>query len=375
MSRDSTLDPLVISLNTLLSNLDLPFALESPLDLTPSLLLAILESILESRLLISQAIRESREPAAKVQAMKIFLGVMESDVIQLDVGLSDVDPRRLAVGEPEEVVFVGELLCWLGKKMGLCHDADGLESEMPPEKAEFVQGSAMRSGGSTSSGSGAGRILSPSTHSTLTNSMNSALSVDGADEESNTTITSVASDASQPRRSTSSTASSLGRGQSPRLPLCIHEIEDPSFLLSAEADIFESESEPEPDEDISNLFAPDAASFLACNDPDDPFSSPHRAGHSVRYNGYIEEVDNELEVEEFEASRRQRRRSGDDSQLMSNIGMAASRVCPFSRLSCDAMLTLDCFPLGLRSGSRSQHRPVSRSLHGILHPRSIPLPC
>src|ERR1700722_11135666 len=116
-TNDLSLNPteiaLVSSLNTLLLRLQLTITLETPYDLIPSLLLAILESILESRLPIPAEVRESFSPANKVQAMKVFLGVMEHDVLQMDVGLSEVDPRKLAMGGWDEVVFVGELLCWL----------------------------------------------------------------------------------------------------------------------------------------------------------------------------------------------------------------------------------------------------------------------
>ena len=74
--------PLVVSLNKLLVGLSLPFTLETPLDLTPSLLLAILESLLESRLPIPPRVRDSRDQASRVQALKIFLGVLENDVIK-----------------------------------------------------------------------------------------------------------------------------------------------------------------------------------------------------------------------------------------------------------------------------------------------------
>ena len=104
---------LVAYLNELDQKLGIPIALESPCELTPSLLLAILESLTRQRLPIPQAIRAARDREAKVQAMKIFLGVLESDVLGEDVGLSAVDPRRLAAGEWDEVVFVGEVLCWL----------------------------------------------------------------------------------------------------------------------------------------------------------------------------------------------------------------------------------------------------------------------
>ena len=46
--------------------------------------------------------------------MKVFLGVLEDDVFQADIGLSEIDPRRLVAGQWEEVVFVGGTLCWLG---------------------------------------------------------------------------------------------------------------------------------------------------------------------------------------------------------------------------------------------------------------------
>lgn len=135
-SQSSEIKALVNSLNNLLENLHLPIYVESPLDLTPSLLLAILECILRARLPISAAIRESKDLVNKVQAMKVFLGVLESDVIQEAVGLSDVDPRKLAVGEWDEVVFVGELLCWLGKKSGLLPIGNPEEEDEEVEEDE-----------------------------------------------------------------------------------------------------------------------------------------------------------------------------------------------------------------------------------------------
>ena len=114
-----SIDALTATLNALLTGLKLPFILESPLDLTPWMLLAILECIIESRLPLSKEIRESRGDSDKVEAMKIFLGVLETDIIKMDVGLSDVDPRALARGEERETVFIGEVLCWLGQKSGI----------------------------------------------------------------------------------------------------------------------------------------------------------------------------------------------------------------------------------------------------------------
>ncbi|EPT05392.1 hypothetical protein FOMPIDRAFT_1045442 [Fomitopsis schrenkii] len=87
---------LVTDLNALFVSLHLPLrlTLESPDDLIPSLLVpAILECLLRSRLDTPSEVRQVRDFASKVQAMKIILDVLENDVIGHDVGLS---PRRLA---------------------------------------------------------------------------------------------------------------------------------------------------------------------------------------------------------------------------------------------------------------------------------------
>ncbi len=118
---------LVEQLNDLLQilNINLSIPIESPMDLTPSLLIAILESLLGSRIpfdgnagMISPGRKGgSVGDVKKVQDMKIFLGVLEHDILGMDVGLSDVDPRRLARGEWEDVVYVAEILCWIGTQL------------------------------------------------------------------------------------------------------------------------------------------------------------------------------------------------------------------------------------------------------------------
>jgi hypothetical protein len=108
---------LVSQLNALLTSLRIPIPLISPTDLTPRLLIAILESILGMRIPVIE--RQDDSHLSKVQNMKIFLGVLETDILQVDVGLSLLDPRRLACGEREEVTFVAELLCWIGRRMKL----------------------------------------------------------------------------------------------------------------------------------------------------------------------------------------------------------------------------------------------------------------
>ncbi|KAK0445768.1 hypothetical protein EV421DRAFT_291206, partial [Armillaria borealis] len=119
-----------MDLNELLAALRIPIPIQFPTDLTPSLLLAILECFLSSRLPLSARIRQaavSKSPArraealnARVQCMKIFLGVLETDILKNDdMGLSGVDPRKLAAGEYAEVTLVAEALCWVGQQVGL----------------------------------------------------------------------------------------------------------------------------------------------------------------------------------------------------------------------------------------------------------------
>ncbi|KAF9035904.1 hypothetical protein BJ165DRAFT_1533381 [Panaeolus papilionaceus] len=113
---------LVDQLNNLLFSLNVPLALVSPADLTPTLLMAILESLLGVKIPLLQEYDDGSPNAArilKVQQMKMFLGVLETDIVQSDVGLSAIDPRRLADGDWDEVCFVGQILCWIGRKEGL----------------------------------------------------------------------------------------------------------------------------------------------------------------------------------------------------------------------------------------------------------------
>ncbi|KAH6902823.1 hypothetical protein BKA70DRAFT_1434442 [Coprinopsis sp. MPI-PUGE-AT-0042] len=104
---------LVAQLNDLMEGLHLPISIIAPTDLTPSLLIAILESLLGEKIPIPH--RPSMGRTNSLQKVKVFLGVLETDVIQQPVGLSDIDPRRLADGGCEEVLFVAEVLVWIGR--------------------------------------------------------------------------------------------------------------------------------------------------------------------------------------------------------------------------------------------------------------------
>jgi hypothetical protein len=105
-------DDLTSSLNAFLMSLKIPFTLTSPLGLTPSILLAILESLPDSRIQIPPPSRTDQ-----IHIVKIFLGVLENDILRTDIGLSGIDPRKLANGEEKECRYIGELLCWLGRRL------------------------------------------------------------------------------------------------------------------------------------------------------------------------------------------------------------------------------------------------------------------
>lgn len=283
--------PLTDNLNELLDCLRLPFVLDTPLDLTPSLLLAILESLLQSRLPVSSSIRESRSDAAKIQAMKIFLGVLETDVVNEDIGLSDIDPRRLAAGEWEEVIFIAKLLCWLGKQTGLLPSKHNSSSRLPR-------------GALLTADEAAGSIASPSTRSTTTNSINSTLSFDREYQESDTTLQSMHSDVTEIRQLGDEPLSN--RMDARHLPRCIHEIEDPSFLAQThEEDLLRAEHES-----LSRDTDDIVDTYCDCSQeegPHTPFYSKNRSSSIVRHDGYIQEVDAGLELRTFEDRKKTKR--------------------------------------------------------------------
>ncbi|KAL5501550.1 hypothetical protein ACEPAH_8810 [Sanghuangporus vaninii] len=125
MEDSSDEDTLTITLNSLLASLEIPLVVQCPFELTPSKILTIFESMLRMKLPISLETRKCKTHAARVEAMKVFIGVLEDDVLGVDVGLSDIDPRRLAEGRRKEFLRVVETLCWLGKRMNYISQ-DGL---------------------------------------------------------------------------------------------------------------------------------------------------------------------------------------------------------------------------------------------------------
>lgn len=324
-SNDSTdpvdVDGLVDTLNDLLGNLHIPISIETPLDLTPSLLLAILESILESRLPISATIRKSRDPLSKVQAMKIFLGVLETDILGEDVGLGDVDPRKLAEGEWDEVVFIGELLCWLGKKYGII-PVSNPNAKASSSRQQEKQPDASRGHRAPFMADAHERTPSPTMQSTATvttrDSMNSMLSMmHAAPPESDTTMLSMHPDS--PSLSVldlfDMSATPMIEGLSrmrlstvtppPRTSAhCIHEVHEPSFMnVGHSTAVHDEEADPDVTAHPRNTAT---RSVCHCASDDDEERTPTRSNKAtpVRYTGWISEVDEDLEIHSFEDSRR-----------------------------------------------------------------------
>lgn len=280
---------LVPTLNALLAAVSLPFELTSPTDMTPSLLLAVLESMLESRLPIPASIRASRSSLAKVEAMKVFLGVLECDILppHEDIGLADLDPRRLAEGGWEESVFVGELLCWLGRKRGIIDALVGDDSE---GEVDFTASMLLHPEPSYTELSHITdvprhpRVSSPST---ATMSAQTDLSMHNASYiESDTSIAdSELSDRTETQPITNTSVY--------HQPQCIHELEDPSYFLGRDASYASSV------DDSMEEFEPDLSiqSSSSVEQPPTPTPQP------VRFKGWIGAIDSELELDTFAANK------------------------------------------------------------------------
>ncbi|KAF9646298.1 hypothetical protein BDM02DRAFT_3100063 [Thelephora ganbajun] len=255
-----SLDALTATLNALLKGLRLPFVLESPLDLTPWMLLAILECILETRLPLSKEVRESRSDLDKVEAMKIFLGVLETDIIKMDVGLSNVDPRALARGEERETVFVGELLCWLGQKSGIL--PLGFKEGITRPTKEGMEAAEVRA-------------ATPSTRSSLADSAHTTLSMINA---------------SHPETDTSVMTASFLDDRTITPPATPRVFTEQPSLLSTHP----SPQVPHPTElPETRIDGGDDVSYCDCSLKQDI---------QIRRTGWIQTVDHEEEVRNFLAS-------------------------------------------------------------------------
>ncbi|OAX31487.1 hypothetical protein K503DRAFT_806031 [Rhizopogon vinicolor AM-OR11-026] len=300
---------LVLTVNALLIALSLPFELASPTDMTPSLLLAVLVSILQSRLPIPASIRAPRSSLAKVEAIKVFLGVLECDVLPQDedIGLAGIDPCRLAEGSWKETVLVGELLCWLGEETR--HHRYSEHSYVEPWHVTDVQRHP--------------RVPSPSTGSTATTSAQTDLSMHDAPYiESDTSIAySELSDGTETQPIRDNTPH--------HQPQCIHELEDPSHFI--ERDSWYTSSI----DDSIEEFDPDLSTqSTSAEEPPTPTPQP------LRFKGWIGAGHSELDLNTFAANKLDTSASINDRSREQSSTSASGLYPTTSRSSSPRMQTI-----------------------------------
>ena len=341
---------LTSQLNDLLQAIHIPILLLSPTDLTPSLLIAILEAFLGTKI----SLNTNEKRPSQIQNMKIFLGVLETDILQRDLGLSNVDPRRLAEGQWDEVVFVGELLCWVARRIGLLDvnpKVDGTprapHAEAPPTSSTGGSNKRKRRRRGVSEpypphpeldtesvfycGSSTTTMTTKHTQQTL-----SSFELGESRMESDTTVdynnnNNGEEDLSDPSTPSSSSFNFLPAPSTP--PRCIHEIPSPSLLLSADLDTNGSFpfplTPPKPSNGTERSFCscpPSLAKHLPIEHDHHPPSSSS-ASPSVRMDGYIQQVDEDLEVESFERSRGTISLDTSTGSLKTRVSIPAFVIC------------------------------------------------
>lgn len=253
------IEHLVDDVNDLLKQLCLPLVIETPYDLTPSFLLAILESILRDRLPIPSEIRTSTAQKSKIEMMKILLGVLEDDILEKDIGLSEIDPKRLAAGELDELIFVGQVLCQLGyEKLTLPRPSDNEDRNKAEEEAR----AAIRP---------------------LSRANTSSNTVDSSYEESETAPTSISNGSVTPTAHQPSPSP-------PSTPKCTHQLEFPEFFFNGG---IRDDSGENKKEVTQSLFSYSLESHS--------ISGATQSGAGVRHEGLLKRVSELEEIREFES--------------------------------------------------------------------------
>lgn len=255
--------------------------------------------------------------------MKIFLGVLHDDALFQNVGLDRIDPRRLADGGNDEVLWTAALLCWMGGKNGYSIQ-NGASSSFVHQLSSpplYPLDRILPFYGQDS------RRRSPSVKSTTaSNTMSTNFSMNqSAVVDSNTSIETTSefvmdqSDVFNDRQYHDSRLvlasiddnvveedshidySHLPLRAAQSAPRCIHEIRSPGRMSAAhllqDDDSRYSELElTEPEQ--SSSFYRDFAN-----------GAEQSTQTSVRYDGWIEEVDAEDEIRSFEARKNRSRMS------------------------------------------------------------------
>lgn len=256
---------LVDDMNELLKHLCLPLVIETPYDLTPSFLLAILESILQNRLPISPEIRNSTAQKSKIEMMKILLGILEDDILEKDIGLSEIDPKRLAAGELDELVFVGQVLCQLGyETLTLPKPSDSEDKKKTEEEARPT--------------------IRPSSRANT-----SSNTIDSSYEESETAPTSIFDGSATPTAHHPSPSSR---------PKCIHQLEFPEFPEFSFGESIHDGSGENKGGTPQSLFN---CSIECRSIPNLDNSGTTRSSAGIRHEGLLRRVSELEEIREFES--------------------------------------------------------------------------
>ncbi|KAF9554517.1 hypothetical protein CPC08DRAFT_173507 [Agrocybe pediades] len=306
---------LVDQLNALLSALNIPITLLAPRELTPGLLIMILEQVMGQALPYFDKNKQTKNTTeSKVNNMKLFLGVLETDILKVDVGLSHIDPLRLANGGREETSYIAELLCWMGKQWNLFKpkakvkakpkatgERKGKKSTTPSERTAVfnprlspksqldLDAESLFQAGSSSS-QPPHHLFSPFIKNTEEESITSLDSRNYSethidDEDDYLDDMSNILDALPP----------FTKPSSP--PRCIHEIPSASLLMSE--DIHESDLPTHSNMGHSNYgHSSNVSQSTILRD-----LSLDRSRPAIRYTGYIEPADEEFELASFEHSR------------------------------------------------------------------------
>ncbi|KAG6370557.1 hypothetical protein JVT61DRAFT_11349 [Boletus reticuloceps] len=347
LSPHPLLPTFIPSFNALLAALALPFSIDHPTDLTPSLLLAIFESLICARLPIPSSVRQSRTRDAKARAMLVLLGVLECDVLRggtsTDAEHSIADDSVLGgAGGCQrrwlETIFVGELLCWLARRKGILprskpshrtshprslysnYHSYGTEGEgetadfsmslllrpSPPQisprspspSPSFADIDANAESSMLSHISDVPRhplVHSPEPSFSVSATTNTDLSIRARSVSSRTSVSNAHDDPDEFEEASQDTLqlydprrmmqdAEEDDDRPPTFrPRCIHELDDPSV--------------PEDEEDLTRDENADEQDY------DDPYAPSTPTLRRVRLTGWIEPVDSAAELSQFAASR------------------------------------------------------------------------
>ncbi|KLO06631.1 hypothetical protein SCHPADRAFT_683354 [Schizopora paradoxa] len=324
---------LLITLNSLIAGLALPLALESTLDLTPSLILGIFESILRTRLAIPPEIRKSTKRDARIDCMKIFLGILGDDVLGIAAGIDRIDPVRLADGMPEETTRVAQLFCWLGKKMNYIAEDGSYIDERVASRAEANENTtaANVSPSMTADTTVESRLSIHSNHdesddqTTVMADESFVLDAESVDEEAAETVEEV--------QSIHSIDPSPSVSRSFDEPRCIHEVS------------FNS-----PRNRRNRTVDPDNSVASYCDCPSSIIGLSSSGAQTFRQDGWISSVSLEDELRSYEATAKSKSPRNKSSHSLSN-----SRAVP-------------CTPI--RSRPITRHTSPSQHTLALLNERA-----